>query len=1519
MSTQKTKPELAALWGEMDALRYVLRDLHQLTQVPPPYGRPWGLNELASRYDQRYRECYERYIALTRPAAAVEPRPPAKDPTWQSYLTDTPVTGSYLTESAAPRLSPAPSAAPATSAASATTRTAKEEPPPVRRAPRPTLAEVGRRFVTEHGILLISYAGAFLLIVATLLFQLYGPADMPNGLRLAAVAGLNLAFAVAAVICWHRAALRLVAASYTVIAALMWPLTLIAAYQYILRDATHLTPVTGVALATAACAVAYGLVARALDSRAYASLALGGLAASSVSSCLALGTGPSALPYAAVLASLMWLLARRPASPFALPAVVAGHSSSVAAVGAAIAWAATAGLGGSAPHFAYLPLTLLTISAAYALRYRLAHQDLDAVVAALLLSAAPVIASQSVGSGPEGVAAALVVVGLVTAALSQTAFRALRLVRARIHAADVATTVAWVAAIEVVSAGMMRTQAAEVHDAVLVAAAATGLVLVGRTRTAWWLATGLAALVMTAYSNLSPAFSGDSTVTSAPAYMPIALGAELMAVAIVGLARRDRRLAVPATLALVAATLTAGSAIGWGVDGYGMALLGVAGFTALGAWLLPVPIAGAAGGVARWRGLNNALAWLAALEAIGAALVPMSDPSLQLSLLGGTIACGLLLALSARSPSWLLTGGLALAAQTTVHATDIAAAAHAPAYVPASLGGSLVALIVCAIVHRPRWLMVPATMVLMVATQTASSALGWSLEGEGMALMGVAAATALAACVLPVRVGLPRHLAARLRGLDSAVAWLAALEAAGAALVRVSDPSLQFALLGAATGCGLLLALRTRCPWWLVTGGVALAAQASVHASSIATATHAPAYVPFTLGAVLATLVVTTIVQRNRWLTVATNLTLMLATITAGSTLGWSVDAEALATVGVALSAAVAARLIPSDRWTLAEVSLGRLGLANPLAWIAALEATGAGALAMSQPRIQLTVLAVATLCGLVCALVTEAPWWLLIGVAALGTQAGLHADAIAATGHLPVYVPVTLGVVMVASVAAALVQRDWRLVAPVNLCLTATAITANSAFGAGVRGYAIELVVLGWFATLSARLIPARGPRLLLSVGAGARFAAGALVVAGPAWAEAALIAAATAGVVHLAITSRRPEWLYLAGALFEWGWYWASATVGGLAPGTEWLATAFSAVPVVFTAAVATVWATLSRPRSLGWATPLALFAVLTAIAVDGGAIASGAWTLLAWSLFLDAAAIYLGARALRIPRLVYAAAACVVGGLFALLIAVAADIVVYPLGIASIAWAVRSLGRTAPAEADALGWRQAHLQAALVVAALAALAPVAHLEFASAHNSATMVEFATSMSLALMVWGGVSPGHLMVDRYAGVLMAGFAADWISVLLGTHEPQAYVLIPGVTLAACGVLLRHDQRLTFPPAVASGLVAIGAGGALATTLVQVIGAGDTSGYTAWLLLEGIAMICGAVAARQRLLGVLGSAAIAVAAVRALVTVAQVVPLYAVFGAAALLLLAIATTLANARSRVTEARHVLREAWSTWD
>jgi hypothetical protein len=74
-------------------------------------------------------------------------------------------------------LSPAALAAPRESAP------AWREPQPI--PPRPSMQE----FLTENGILVLSYVGAFLLIVATLLFEIYGTSGSDGGLQLGA--------------CWH--------------------------------------------------------------------------------------------------------------------------------------------------------------------------------------------------------------------------------------------------------------------------------------------------------------------------------------------------------------------------------------------------------------------------------------------------------------------------------------------------------------------------------------------------------------------------------------------------------------------------------------------------------------------------------------------------------------------------------------------------------------------------------------------------------------------------------------------------------------------------------------------------------------------------------------------------------------------------------------------------------------------------------------------------------------------------------------------------------------------------------------------------------------------------------------------------------------------------------------------------------------------------------------------------------------------------------------------------------------------
>jgi len=609
--------------------------------------------------------------------------------------------------------------------------------------------------------------------------------------------------------------------------------------------------------------------------------------------------------------------------------------------------------------------------------------------------------------------------------------------------------------------------------------------------------------------------------------------------------------------------------------------------------------------------------------------------------------------------------------------------------------------------------------------------------------------------------------------------------------------------------------------------------------------------------------------------------------------------------------------LIPAQVASAAEA--GRFGLSNPLAWLAVSEAVGAAGFAVASPAVQLAVVTAAAVCGLVCALETASPWWLSAGVAALLAQTLVHANDIAVVSRVPVFVPAGLGLVLVGIVVVAAVQREWRLVIPGNLCLTATVLTANAIVGGGSTGVAAELVLLGATASLCAPLVGSPRMRAFLRLGAGARLAASAVIFVDPAWAHAVLVLGASAAAVHLAVSAKRSPWLYLAGGLFEYGWYLAASAITGGLVDPQGIATAFSPVPVVLGVAAAVVAMRTSRRGLQAWAVPPLVFACVTGIAVAGVAGATQSWSLLAWLLLVDATMIYAAACRFETPAaLVGAAGALLAGALIALLLATGAPLITFTLGLASLAWVTRLAGRIRSGASDA--WTTAHLRTGVGLAATALLVTAAKgSETIAAHSPVPLVDLAVSLSLATMVWAGLSASRPAGERYVAVLMAGLAVDWVPVFLGWHEPLAYLLVPAITSSVCGVLLRHDVRAGAPRLLADALVAVGAGGALATGGIEIIASGDTSTYTAWLLLQGIVALGGGIVARHRLLALLGSAAVAASALRSLLVAVQAVPLYAVFGGAALLLLAVATLLAAARPQIGEMRHSLRRTWNGWD
>ena len=137
-------------------------------------------------------------------------------------------------------------------------------------APGPSL----REFLSEHSIQLLAYSGAFLLLIATLLFDLSG--RTPS--RFWAVAALDALFAAGAAATYRRPAFAAVSRAYLALAALLLPLTGLAAYLFLDLAAAGLKVPTAVAIAAAGCAVTYGAIAVALKSEAYASVALVALA-----------------------------------------------------------------------------------------------------------------------------------------------------------------------------------------------------------------------------------------------------------------------------------------------------------------------------------------------------------------------------------------------------------------------------------------------------------------------------------------------------------------------------------------------------------------------------------------------------------------------------------------------------------------------------------------------------------------------------------------------------------------------------------------------------------------------------------------------------------------------------------------------------------------------------------------------------------------------------------------------------------------------------------------------------------------------------------------------------------------------------------------------------------------------------------------------------------------------------------------------------------------------------------------
>jgi hypothetical protein len=162
-------------------------------------------------------------------------------------------------------------AAPASAPAQTAGQTAPApRPAPIAVPPAPIRPPISLRdLFAEHSVLILASLGAFLLVVATVLFELYCTVGLGGGVRLAAVVALDVIFAAAGYVALGRKDLRAVGQIYTALAAVLLPLVGLAAWTFLALGSRGITVDQALAVTGAACAFVYGGLALSLGLRSY--------------------------------------------------------------------------------------------------------------------------------------------------------------------------------------------------------------------------------------------------------------------------------------------------------------------------------------------------------------------------------------------------------------------------------------------------------------------------------------------------------------------------------------------------------------------------------------------------------------------------------------------------------------------------------------------------------------------------------------------------------------------------------------------------------------------------------------------------------------------------------------------------------------------------------------------------------------------------------------------------------------------------------------------------------------------------------------------------------------------------------------------------------------------------------------------------------------------------------------------------------------------------------------------------
>ncbi|HEY6379756.1 MAG TPA: hypothetical protein VI316_11315, partial [Candidatus Dormibacteraeota bacterium] len=565
---------------------------------------------------------------------------------------------------------------------------------------------------------------------------------------------------------------------------------------------------------------------------------------------------------------------------------------------------------------------------------------------------------------------------------------------------------------------------------------------------------------------------------------------------------------------------------------------------------------------------------------------------------------------------------------------------------------------------------------------------------------------------------------------------------------------------------------------------------------------------------------------------------------------------------------------------------------------------------------VRMSVVAVAVALASIRAISERRPWMLAMALPSLAVPIGIAlSSGDPATAPELQLLPIPIAVLFVGTATCALVLRRRDLIGALLVELSAITLLTCNALGAPTQFYRVALVVLGLVAAGAAEAMD-RG-RFEVRLFALAQLAVTPLLITDPPAAMTATLLAATAGATWLTVRERahRLAVEVVAILLGLCTWWWASVAITHNTDlGGDHLARVYLVVPWLVLPAC--LWLA-RRAGARSAAALLGLAAGGIAVACVAATWDAGDEVVAGLLMVVDGLGLFVAGAAFPAfsGPILGASGLVALGGVLAAHGA-GVEAAALPLVSLGVAWASALASLLLPIAARC---RREQRGAAVLVTAITVAGCMTSPTFTTLGGAGAWTAALATLSLAGLLALSCVRGRLPWLGYAAVLTASTAVCWASLALGVVRPEAYAALPAATLIGCALMVRQDRRLD-PPADIDRMAVL-AGMLLLLGVPAVSGLldyGDTSVSLLLLVAFGVGAIVTGVGFRDRMLVIGGAAGLLGAAAKSVFVAVQQVPLYVAFGATALLLLAMATSLALARERLAWARGEAQRAWREW-